>query len=283
MRRNMESFSFKLEGPIFQEGVPIHIAIKSWENFQAIIDRTYLVASDSQRIGTKERENYYLRAASFEHSSFLTNFEVFIAGAQLVLPLVGTLGPQNLWEYTIETFNFLIMICAHKEEAQKATIIVKDNLNTVVQIGDTQHHYHGPVFQIAERSLKKYQDLAHMLEKGKIEAISAGGKDNPEMLLRLEDKNIFDFPTKLEEERIEVKCEIFTFNKFNNGGKLRVFDRQSIPKGDYSFSIFGDQDNVNYIYSMLKPLVTIKCMLEFAISPLGPELISHVHITGIVS
>jgi len=38
----MENFTFKLEGPIFQEGVPIHIAIKAWDNFQSIIDRTHL-------------------------------------------------------------------------------------------------------------------------------------------------------------------------------------------------------------------------------------------------
>lgn len=270
----MENFSFKLEGPIFQEGVPIHIAIKAWDNFQSIIDRTYLIATDSQRIGAKEREKYFLRA---------TTFEIFLAGTQLVLPFLGTLGPQNLWKYTKETFNFLKLICTHKEDTQKVNISVQDNQNTVVQIGDTHHHYHGPVFQIAEKSLSKYQDLAHMLDQGKIETISAGEKNNPEMVLKLEDKNIFDFPTKLEDEPIEVKCEIFIFNKFSNVGKLRIFDGQTIPKGDYNFSIFGNQNNVNYIYSMLKSLVTITCLLEVAISPLGPELISHLYITGIVS
>ena len=94
---------------------------------------------------------------------------------------------------------------------------------------------------------------------------------------------MFDFPTKIQDNPIEVKCEIFTFNKFSNVGKLRVFDGQTIPSGDYNFSIFGDQDNVNYIYSMLKPLVTVKCLLEMAISPLGIELISHLHITVIIS
>ncbi|BBO76053.1 hypothetical protein DSCW_34700 [Desulfosarcina widdelii] len=104
----MEEFSLKLEGPIFQEGVPIHIAIKAWDNFQSIIDRSYLVATDSLRIGTKEREKYYLRASTFEHSSFLTNFEIFLAGTQLALPFISTLGPQNLWVYLffkISTFD----------------------------------------------------------------------------------------------------------------------------------------------------------------------------------
>ena len=279
----MENFSFKLEGPIFQDGVPIHVAIKAWDNFQSIIDKTYLVATESHRIGAKERDKYYLIATTFEHTSFLTNFEIFLAGTQLVLPFIGTLGPENLWEYTKESFNFLRLICTHKEDAQKVKIDVQDSQNTNVQIGDNHFHYHGPVFQIAEKSLSKYQDLAHMLDHGKIETISAGEKDNPEMVLRLDDKNLFDFPTKVQDDPIEVKCEIFTFNKFSNVGKLRIFDGQSIPSGDYNFSIFGDQDNVNYIYSMLKPLVTVKCLLEMAISPLGAELISHLHITGIVS
>jgi len=279
----MEKIFFKLEGPIFEEGVPIHVAIKAWDNFQSIIDRTYLVASNSQRIGTKEREKFYLRAKSFEHSSFLTNFEIYLAGVQLLLPFFGTLGPQNLWEYTKETFSFLKLICTHQEGDQKAKISIQDNQNTVVQIGDIHHHYHGPVYQIAEKALPKYQDLAHMLDEGKIESIYAGNKDEPEMVLRLEDKNIFGFPKKLDDDPLEVKCEIFTFNKFNNVGKLRVFEDQIIPKGDYNFSIFGDQNNIDYIYSMLKPRITIKCLLEHAISPLGPELISHLHITGIVS
>lgn len=279
----MEFFTFKLEGPVFQDGVPIHVAIKAWDNFLSIVDKTYLVATESHRIGAKEREKYYLRATTFEHSSFLTNFEIILVGTQFVLPFIGTLGPQNLWEFTKETFNFLKLICTHKEDSQSLKIDVHDSQNTIVHIGDIQHHYHGPVFQIAEKSFSKYQDLAHMLDQGKIETISAGDKDNPEMVLRLDDKNLFDFPTEVQDDPIEVKCEIFTFNKFNNVGKLRIFDGQAIPSGDYNFSIFGEQDNVNYIYSMLKPLITVKCLLEMAISPLGAELISHLHITGIVS
>jgi hypothetical protein len=279
----MENLSFKLEGPVFKDGVPVHVAIKAWDNLQSIIDKTYLVATQSHRIGSKEREKYYLRATTFEHSSFLTNFEIFLAGAQLILPFLGTLGPQNLWEYPKESFNFLKLICTHKETDQKPKIEVKDNQNTTVHIGDNQFHFHGPVFQIAEKALPKYQDLAHMLEQGKIERISAGKRRDPEMVLKLEDVKLFDFPTKLQDNAIEVKCEIFTFNKFSNVGKLRIFEDQAIPSGDYNFSIFGDQDNVNYIYSMLKPLVTVQCLIEMAISPLGVELIYHLHITSIIS
>jgi hypothetical protein len=39
---HMENFTFKLEGPIFENGVPIHLATRAWDNFQAIIDKTNL-------------------------------------------------------------------------------------------------------------------------------------------------------------------------------------------------------------------------------------------------
>jgi ASC-1-like (ASCH) protein len=279
----METFSFKLDGPIFSEGVPIHVAIKAWDNFQSIVDKSYLVATQTHRIGKKERERFFLKAISFEHSSFLTNIEIILSGVQLALPFVTIFGPQNLWEYTLESFNFLKLICSHKENIQGVSIDVQGNNKTNVHIGDNIYTYNGPVFQIAEKALPKYQDLAHMLDEGKVEAITAGNKKSPEMTLTVKDKNLFDLPTKVDDDPIEIKCEIFTFNKFNNVGKLRIDDGENIPSGDYNFSIYGDQDNVNYIYSMLKPLVTVKCLLEIAISPLGPELIHHLHITRIVS
>ena len=280
----MENFTFKLEGPVFQDGVPIHVAIKAWDNFQAVVDRTYLVATNSNRIAPRDREKYYLRAKSFEHSSFFTNFEIFLAGIQLALPFLGSLGPQNIWDYTKESFNFLKLVCTQNEkDPSNLRIEINDSQNTIVHTGDINYHFHGPVYEIAEKSLPKYQDLAHMLDQGKIETISAGVRNKPEMVLQLEDKNLFDFATKIQDEAIEIKCEIFTFNKFKNVGKLRIVDEQEIPPGDYNFSIYGDQDNVNYIYSMLSPLVIVKCLIESALSPLGKEMISHLYITDIAS
>jgi len=159
----MEKFEFKLEGPIFREGVPIHIIIKAWENFQSIIDKTYLVATESNRITAKDRERYYLQAKEFKRSSFLTNFEIILAGVQLTLPIVGPLGPQNIWEFTKETFNFLKLICSGSSGDNSPEIEVKDSQHVSVHIGDTYQHFYGPIIPIAEKALPKYQDLAHMI------------------------------------------------------------------------------------------------------------------------
>jgi hypothetical protein len=85
----MEEFEFKLQGPIVEDSVPIHIAIEALDNFQAIVDKTYLVAAGLQRMTSKERECFQLRARDFRISSFITNLEIYLCGVQLVLPLVS--------------------------------------------------------------------------------------------------------------------------------------------------------------------------------------------------
>ncbi|MCX5820248.1 MAG: fructose 1,6-bisphosphatase [Deltaproteobacteria bacterium] len=283
----MENFEFKLDGPVFREGVPIHLVIKAWDNFQSVVDKTYLTMTESQRISAKDREAFFLRASQFERGSFLTKFEIVISGVQFAMPFISTLGPQNLWEYTKETFNFLKLICSLKSTEDKPRVEISNSQQVSFQIGDNHYQFNGPIYQIAEKALPAYQDLAHMLEPGKLEYISAGSGINPEIVLRadvkFDDRKLFDLPTKLQNEPVELQCEIFDFNKFKNIGKLRIRADQPIPAGDYSFSIFGNQNNVNYIYSMLKPAVSIKCLIESVVNPLGPNFISRLHVTGVTN
>jgi len=277
----MKGLEFKIEGPIAEDGIPIHLAINALDNFQSIIDKTYLVAAGSQRMTAKERESFQVKAKYFKIGSFITDFEICLYGVQLVLPFISTFGPQNVWEYTKETFMFLKLVCAAIHSDKKPTYEFNENRDFTVHTGDIHQHFNGPVFLIGEKALPNYQNLAHLLEPGKVEVISAGSQGSPEIKLDLNDRTLFDFPINLVDQPYEIECEIFDFNKFKNNGRLRVNDGQGIPPGDYSFSIFGSQDNVNYIYSMLKPLVTIECLVEVGVNPFEREKIVHLQITGI--
>ena len=91
----MERYHFSLEGPILEDNVPLHIAVDSLSNFQAIVDRTYLeLKGEKKRLSKKERKFFQLRAYSFERGSFTTYFEIFFATGQLVLPFMSSLGQQ---------------------------------------------------------------------------------------------------------------------------------------------------------------------------------------------
>lgn len=282
----MEELQFKLDGPILDNGVPLHLTASALNNFQSIVDKTFLVATKSKRISAKDREKFYLNATEFRRGSFLTYFEIALQAAQFGLPLVSTIGPQNIWDYTTETFDFLKLVVKATKNGDKPQYHFENNGDVKVQVGDTHHHYHGQVFQIAQLSLPSYRNLTDLLHDNKITEISAGIRDSQQsdIYLDVANKNIFELPTKLEQEVIEIRCEIFDFNKYKNIGKLFIAsDGQVLAKGEYSFTVFGNQNNVDYIYSMLKHEVELHCLIEWEQSPFGDDKVYKIHITGVSS
>lgn len=283
---SLSKLEFKIDGPLLKDGVPLHLAIQALDNFHSIIDKTYLVSSGSKKMTSKDRDHYYLKATEFREGSLLTVFEIALQGVQLSLPVISHLGPQNIWDYTKETFNFLKLVCGAVQKGEKPTYEFNNEGDANVHIGDINHHYHAPVIQIAQLALPSYQNLAHLLDPKKLTEISAGSQNKKERDIYLgeNDKAIFDIPTRIEKETIELKCEIFDFNKYKNIGKLSVSSEgQEVPPAEYNFTIFGNQDNVEYIYSMLKPEVGIICLIEIESNPFGEDKVCKLHITGVNS
>lgn len=275
---------YKICGPIFDEGIPLHVAINALNNFHGIIDKTYLVSTNSKRITIRDREIFQLRASSISHGSLLTKFEIVISSFQFVLPFVGTLGPDNIWEFTKNTFNFLKVVCGAVQNGQKPIYEFNNNGTVSVHTGDNHYHFHDQVVQIGELALPSCQNLAHLIEPKKINQIYAGkcGQEKPDIHLGENDNKIFDIPTRIEKETIPLKCEIFDFNKYKNIGKLSVsIGNQLVPIGEYNFAIFGSQDNINYIHSMLKKEVELYCLIEIASNPFGEDKVHKLHITGV--
>lgn len=280
----MEELQFKIDGPKFKDGVPLPVAISALNSFQSIVDKTYLVTVNKTRITTSEREKFYLRATEFKQGSLLTYFDIALHGVQLGLPLVSNLGPQDIWSLTKDTFAMLKTVCGAVQIGKEPNYEFNNEGDVSLHIGDEHHHYHGPVFQIAQLALPNYRDLTHLLGNNKLTEISAGQKSSSQhdIFLNESDRGAFDLPTKIQNETTELKCEVFDFNKFKNVGKLSVSSTgQKIPPGEYNFSIFGNQDNVEYIYTLLKPQVTLFCLIEESISPFGGVTIHKLHITGV--
>ena len=243
-----------------------------------------MVLSGAKRLSAKDREIFYLRARSFKQGSLLTNFDIVLSGVQLALPFVGAFGPQNFWEYTKDSFSFLKNVCNAVQNNQKPTYEFNNEGDATVHIGDNHYHYHGPVVKIGELALPNYQDLAHLIDPLKVTTISSKptNQERPDIYIGPKDRGMFDVPTRIERETVSLKGEIYDFNKYKNKGKLSVKSPgQSIPQGDYNFEIFGSQDNVEYIYSMLKPQVGLFCLIEMESNPFGDDKVFKLHVTGV--
>jgi hypothetical protein len=280
-------FEYKIDGPALKNGVPIHIASSALDSFQSIVDKTFLVSIGSKRLSAKDRERFQLRVSRFEQGSLLTYFDIALAGVQMTIPFVGTLGSQNIWTFTKDTFTFLKIVCESVQNDKKPTYEYKNNGDVKVITGDTTNHFHGPVIQIGEMALPNYQALAHLIDPKKVDHISAGQKDSntPDIFIGENDKHIFDIPTKIEKTPVNINCEIFDFNKYKNVGKLSIKDEgQAISVGEYNFMISGSQNSIDYIYSMLKPSVTVICNVEMEANPFGgDDKVHKLHIIGVNS
>ena len=159
---------YKICGPIFDEGIPLHVATNALQVFNGIVDKSYLVYSGSKRISARDRDIFQLRASSISHGSLLTNFEIVFSTIQLVLPFAGSFDHKNIWEFTKNSFDLLKIVCNSVQHNQKPTYELNKNGKVTVNTGDVHHHYHAPVIQIAELSLQNFQQLAHLIEPKKL-------------------------------------------------------------------------------------------------------------------
>ncbi|MBW1650502.1 MAG: fructose 1,6-bisphosphatase [Deltaproteobacteria bacterium] len=209
-------YEFKIDGPALKKGIPLHITVSALDNFQSIIDKTFLVYNNSKKLSPQNRDKFQLKAQSFTRGSFITHFEIILADAQLMLPLIAALCPQNIWDYAKSAFNLLKLVCGGIQNGQKPSYQYNNNGDVNVTIGNTKNNFYGQVIQIGQSVLTDYQGLTSLIKSGKLDHISAGYKNckEPDISLGKNDINTFDIPTKIQKEHIEIDCEIFDFNKY---------------------------------------------------------------------
>lgn len=122
-------------------------------------------------------------------------------------------------------------------------------------------------FNIATNSLPYYEQITKYLSPEKVTDIRLGKGRARDISLSLEDQTLFELPTKVESEQHPLDYEIFEFDKYDGTGRVSVFDGQSLPKGEYKFSVVGRQALSEYIEAMLRKYVKITCLEEIVDHP----------------
>lgn len=257
------------------------LAISSLSEVQAIFDKTYLVLSGGSKITKSDREVFCLKTFDNKHGSLETDLEIIYDVAQLAIPVLATFSSKDIWELTKQSWELLKFVYKLAEKGEKPVYQANDDSTLTVHNGDIHNTYKGPVYQIAEASVEHWRALNHKLKKGAVTNYSMGSADNPEIQLRDNEKSIFDNPTHIEKEPVPIFCDIFDFNKRSNVGKLTVIGVGEIIEGDYSFSVVGDQDRIEYISSMTKSQVKALVLKEVSLDPFGEVRVKRLHIVEI--
>ncbi len=275
-----------VNGPLFREGIPLHVMIGSLKDFQAIIDKSYLSFIKGKRISKDEREKFYLRSYGVEHHSLETWVEIVMAGSQTLMPFYSYLSPEGIWEVTKQSWEMIKQIMPYLKNTGKTPEFHFEghgHSSFTVVTGDQSNNYYGPVYNATQNSLPLYQDLAQKIDSKSIDTIKFGDRTGNPISISEDETKFLLLPSTVSKETVTLECEIFEFDKHVNKGKLSVFDEQEIPLGEYRFSVIGNQNFVLYIEAMLRQVVNIVALIEYIPDPFVGEKIKAIQIIEIVT
>jgi hypothetical protein len=234
------SLQFKMEGPVFEDGIPIPIMVESLTHIQGILDKSYLGLIDRRRMSREERLKFYLRAQRVERGSLFADLGVIYTGAQTVLPIFGVLGSNGIWEYAKSAFSLIKFVFSAVKKGQAVTYNFTANRSVLhVNTGTQENSYNAPVFNIASLSIGHYQGLAQTLDLSRVIDIRLGEGEARDIGIALPDRDLFNFPSRVEDQAHKIECELYEFDKFDKDGRLHVGLGQTIPEGDYRFDVIG--------------------------------------------
>ncbi len=268
-----------MDGAAFERGIPVHLLTQGFETTQTIFDRAYLGLLGRARFTAEERQRFFLLSKGVKHSSLDSLMDIVLTGVQTSFPALGALGPSGIWEYSKQAYELLKFAYAAVKKGNQPTYQHTGDGNLEVNNGTATNIFNGPVYNIAKASQRVYVDMAKNVTTGSISSFSlTATRSGSGIRIAQDEAEFFDIPSNIDPQPIEVDCEIFDFNKFEDSGKLRVFDGQALPVKDYRFSVVGNQADSDYIEAMLRRSVKIVCLREVTVDPLAQEKIVRLQV-----
>jgi hypothetical protein len=276
------SVHFKMDGPAFSDGIPLHLLTDSLADLQSLLDKTYLGLTQRKRLSRDDRLRYYLLSKDITHGSAETDLGVVLTGVQTTFPFFSALGPTGLWEYAKQSFDFLKFVYSAMKAGNQPTYSWSgDNSQFQVNTGTQTNIYNGAVYNIGKMSVNNYASLVKPIEEKVVDYVTFGDENIGAIKLDASNAEIFSLPSQIETTPLKLRCEIFDFNKFENVGKLYVHPGEEAKEGDYRFQVIGDQNTTQYIEAMLRKQVSINCLREIAPNPFSLEKIVRFQVISV--
>jgi len=272
----------KMRGPVFEAGIPVPLLVDSLSHVQGILDKAYLGIVNRRRMSREDRLRFYLRTPRIEHASLEADLGVIYAGAQTVLPFFGALGSSGIWEYTKSAYEFIKLVFESVKKDQKVDYQFNADRSVMsVNTGTQTQVFNGPVYNIAAMSIGHYQGLAETLDRSRVIDIRLGEGVKRDIGIALPEKDLFSFPSRIEDVLHRIECELYEFDKFDRDGRLRVGPGQTVPEGQYRFDVIGSQATTDYVEAMLEKTIRVTCLREVAENPISGNKVFRLQVISI--
>ena len=96
-------------------------------HFVTIIDNTHCVLAKQERLSRDKRNELQILASNITRGSVHIDFDLIMNGIQILAPMLGWVNPYSIWEYTVQSYNFLKTIGEKNRQGLKPSIQVTDS------------------------------------------------------------------------------------------------------------------------------------------------------------
>ncbi|MFW9878740.1 MAG: hypothetical protein ACFFG0_37150 [Candidatus Thorarchaeota archaeon] len=273
--------TIEIKGPELDRAFPLLEVTTIFQEFHYFIDKAYLSTTGTARMTRTERLKYAILAKEFRRGSLFADLQIgFFTGS--LLPGVVGLSPWNLWEVAKNSYEYLKMLMSLRSEGKEPKINIEgDNYAPVLNIENSTIIVNKPVHETADRAEPHIKKLTSSIKPGNIDSIALQDKSGEGFVLTEKEKKLFNPHTRIDKEPVSLRCNIYRYDKEANTGKLRVFEGQTVPGGDYKFKPIGSSQPIHYILAMAKPKVTVNALKEIEIHTSGVERLAALHIISI--
>ena len=208
--------------------IPLLYVADAFKELNHAIDKSYLSISKKKKLSKSDREHYKILAEDIKSGSVIADLLI------IVPPVVQTafafqvastgLSVKNIWELTINSFNFLKVIAELRHNGQSPKIIQHQNpysLNIVnfgtIEIGDI-------VYNNALRSEQNIKNLARIVDEKNVSSFSALDQSNNGIVLTPKENKLFNPATFIDKNPIDIIAKLFRLDVETKSGRLRVLE-----------------------------------------------------------
>ncbi|MBO8169330.1 MAG: hypothetical protein H0Z35_09135 [Thermoanaerobacteraceae bacterium] len=242
---------FQMHGKQFDDGYNLHSLLLGLDNFQKVLDKSYLTIKKKGRMTEKDREIFQIKAYKFTEGSFITEFGILLLTAtQITLPYASALTPKDILNLVFQGFDYIMFVL--KAYLMGKTVEInagENNMLTVNIVGDSNIMMFPPeILDYVKRAESNFESLAQIVnpEKG-IDSISFYDKNSDKKIVKIgkEEKELFKSKTKLETEVVSLKGELYRIDGKEFKGKLIVTyceDDQISVGEEYNFEFINKED-----------------------------------------
>ncbi|WP_243373805.1 hypothetical protein [Geotalea sp. SG265] len=278
MRRQIE---FKIAGPGFKKEMPLQDILAGLQEFQTILDKSYLAVTNGHRMFARDRFNLSLQVKDFRRGSFVADLQLLCLAVAQTLPNFPGIQIKDVWDVAKNSYDFLKLLATKRSEGVEPNITVNgDNLAPII-IGNNIT-ISNVVFAAADRSEPNFKKLTSLIRKDHIDTISTLSADNYGIVVTESDKKLFNPKTIIDRKIFTIECNIIRYDKFSRRGKLFLYDGQEIPAREYQFKQVRSGDSSRLILAMAREKVVVEIHKEIEIHTSGVERISSLLIMNFV-